>query len=300
MNSFIKSVNSKPAIFLVTRNCTRKCAYCSNEFNDTLPSAPYADTEKANQMIKQLSEFGFSEIVFTGGEPLLYKPLPRLISYAKSFGIKSVVFTTGDNIELLNKAKVWPDKIRLSIPDMVYADSKEVCDNLLNSISNILKLARKNNSKLDMNIILSSKNIKLVNHLNNWAQNESVSFKFQPLYLPEDHKEFKISLKNMSIEDWDTIESELVESTLNDSDKRYVKLWIEYFKLKKKPSCSCPLGPILVIEPDFKVRHCLFVDKVTKDFFQLSEESEEIVTLIGDDYKNASCFQELCLGGWRE
>lgn len=91
MMSFINNKNSLvKAHMSVTNKCPYDCEYCSNKYKEGKEMS-LIDVKKT---IKKLQEKGLSQIIFTGGEPLLRKDLPEII---KSVGDDSVsyIFTSG-------------------------------------------------------------------------------------------------------------------------------------------------------------------------------------------------------------
>lgn len=81
----------------LTNRCNLKCIYCmpeenivhSGSYNDNL------DTDEILMIVKALISNGITKIRFTGGEPLLYGDITRLISEtSKLYGIKDISLTT--------------------------------------------------------------------------------------------------------------------------------------------------------------------------------------------------------------
>jgi len=115
MNKTIKSIN-----FHIWKPCNFKCKYCFATFEDS--KALY--NEKKNltkiemlQIIDEIVANGFEKITFVGGEPLLCPWLDKLIIYAKSKGLVTMIVTNGYliNEDWLQKVAKGLDWVTISI-----------------------------------------------------------------------------------------------------------------------------------------------------------------------------------------
>lgn len=74
----------------VTRTCNQNCLFCSN------PPFEKETTLKSIQVIlEDYKKKGYSSVIFSGGEPTLYKDLDKAIAMAKSMGFDPRVITNG-------------------------------------------------------------------------------------------------------------------------------------------------------------------------------------------------------------
>jgi MoaA/NifB/PqqE/SkfB family radical SAM enzyme len=81
------------AQFDLTDECPLFCSHCSNSSGPQLTAAlEYGAVERA---VVDAAELGCQNFIFSGGEPLRYAGLPRLLALCKRFGIRSTIFTTG-------------------------------------------------------------------------------------------------------------------------------------------------------------------------------------------------------------
>lgn len=87
--------NPKPMVtWRVTRSCNVECLNC---FYDSQPRRYGAElsTFEGMALIKDLSAFGVSRLLFSGGEPLMRADLLQLAAYARERGIQPSIFTNG-------------------------------------------------------------------------------------------------------------------------------------------------------------------------------------------------------------
>lgn len=93
------SKDKKPVVvWNVTRRCNLKCVHCYAHSQDI----DYSDeltTQQGKELIDDMEEFGSPVILFSGGEPLIRRDLPELVSYARSRGIRAVISTNGTLID---------------------------------------------------------------------------------------------------------------------------------------------------------------------------------------------------------
>lgn len=75
----------------LTNNCNFRCGFCSqgNAKNINI------DIEIVKRVLDEAKMYGVSEIVFSGGEPLLYPDFMEAISYGKQLGLNQTLVTNG-------------------------------------------------------------------------------------------------------------------------------------------------------------------------------------------------------------
>jgi len=89
----------------VTDICNAKCEHCSF-YNNAMhkPEKNPITTEQMKTILKDCQDFGISVINFVGGEPLLNKDLPELISSLNKDKSVASVYTNGWHLEKMAKA----------------------------------------------------------------------------------------------------------------------------------------------------------------------------------------------------
>ncbi len=89
LDELVSSMNIPLSLtFQLTRGCNLKCIYCSEP-----PSIKSRKHEEMLAMIDKLS--GMRRIIFSGGEPMLYKRFWEILEYARSRFEKVVLSTNG-------------------------------------------------------------------------------------------------------------------------------------------------------------------------------------------------------------
>jgi MoaA/NifB/PqqE/SkfB family radical SAM enzyme len=77
----------------LTDECPLFCSHCSNSSGPKLKSA--LQPIEAQEAILDAAHLGCQDIVFSGGEPLRYTELSRLLALCKKLKLNATIFTTG-------------------------------------------------------------------------------------------------------------------------------------------------------------------------------------------------------------
>lgn len=100
----------------VTNDCNLRCKHCY--LSAGIGKKQELDYDRLINFLDELYQLnGKTEVVISGGEPLLYKNIFKLLKYIKELGHKLVLFTNGilidkDNIKIL---KEYVDEIQISM-----------------------------------------------------------------------------------------------------------------------------------------------------------------------------------------
>jgi len=76
-----------------TRRCNLRCLHCYSESGPR--ESAQLDQELLRVAICDAREQGYTLVGFSGGEPLMYAPLPALLTHARSLGMITTVTTNG-------------------------------------------------------------------------------------------------------------------------------------------------------------------------------------------------------------
>ncbi|MDZ7296234.1 MAG: radical SAM protein [candidate division KSB1 bacterium] len=80
-------------LYYVTYRCNAGCRYCDIWRRPELRAVPDAEPVQVLTNLRGLKKAGVRFVDFTGGEPLLYEPLPRVLREAKTLGLYTTVTT---------------------------------------------------------------------------------------------------------------------------------------------------------------------------------------------------------------
>ena len=84
----------KDLCFEIIESCPNECKFCSS--NSCIDKKQIILFEDFKRVIDYfVSEGGIEELSLSGGEPFLHPDLYKMVEYAKSFGIRTIIFTSG-------------------------------------------------------------------------------------------------------------------------------------------------------------------------------------------------------------
>ncbi len=84
----------KDLCFEIIDKCLNHCKFCSsNSCLNSTQSVSYEDFKRVIDYFQKNG--GIEELSLSGGEPFLHKDLLKMVSYTKSLGIRTVIFTSG-------------------------------------------------------------------------------------------------------------------------------------------------------------------------------------------------------------
>ncbi|MFH1701267.1 MAG: radical SAM protein [Candidatus Zixiibacteriota bacterium] len=138
--------------------CNLNCFYCRppGTINPKMPQTP---PPKFFNAIRALHQIGVRKVRFTGGEPTLYKNLPRLIEKTKEFDSNIFTAMTTNGLLLEKFASKYCesglDSVNVSL-DTLYADKfKSITSvNGLAKVIRGIEIARKSISEVKINCVL--------------------------------------------------------------------------------------------------------------------------------------------------
>lgn len=178
-------MQKKEVCWNITTKCNQNCRYCHRflEISDLC----YEENEK---ILDNLIKDGITDITWTGGEALLYPNLIGLLKKSKINGIKNKLITNGmllaENSEIREICDCL-DSLTLSIDSTDNKINGELGRgfNHYNNIRTILEFVKDKDIKLNINTVVSKKNIEhikdLGEFLNNYKINSWRVFQFMPL-----------------------------------------------------------------------------------------------------------------------
>lgn len=156
--------DTKPvSVYLgLTDNCNFRCQYCYAKCGEIVDEKPKSilDMNDYKNIINKIKDYGFIEVVLTGGEPLLNPNTFEIAKYAKERGLICGILTNGSlikhyNIDLFKNF----DYVKISID----SHDKETNDLVrgngsYNKIIEGIKLLRKNNINVDIGSVITKFN----------------------------------------------------------------------------------------------------------------------------------------------
>jgi MoaA/NifB/PqqE/SkfB family radical SAM enzyme len=97
----------------ITYSCNLRCIHCYNPTHENV----FLNFSDAKNVLDQLKLLGFQEVHITGGEPLLHKDVSKILEYANSLGLRTVLETNATLLtdKMLDSIKANVSIIRVSL-----------------------------------------------------------------------------------------------------------------------------------------------------------------------------------------
>ena len=185
--------------YWVTYRCNSKCEFCKIWRDTNLQSLSDAKVSDVKKNLDDLKKMGVKIIDFTGGEPLLNRDLPQILSYAKELGFFIKLSTNGLLYpERAKELKDLPNRIYFSLDTINQDEYRKIrgvegFDILLESI----EIAKKLGQEICLLYTVTDENIKNIENIVNFCQKNKTTLYIHPCFRYFDNKE--LDKKNISI-----------------------------------------------------------------------------------------------------
>lgn len=171
------------AVISLTNRCNSRCVYC-NSWKSVGNDAPLGEWL---EIINQLSELGITELIFSGGEPLLAASLEAIIKAGNDAGIFTHVISNGillttDRMQTLIKSGVKGITISVdSLEEQEYSATRGIPFANASQALDVLFDYKKRypDYYAGINVVITAKNLSAYQKLINTASANGVYVSFQ-------------------------------------------------------------------------------------------------------------------------
>lgn len=149
----------------IISKCNKNCSYCFRFYEDCL------SYEENKKILGNIHKMGVKEIVWSGGEPLLYKDIIKLLKESKKMGIYNSLITNGSLLNEKNMKEYlkYIDKLIISLD---FVDDRKnveygIGENYYKHLSEVLTLSKKINKDIliQVNTVVFNGNYKHIKDL---------------------------------------------------------------------------------------------------------------------------------------
>jgi MoaA/NifB/PqqE/SkfB family radical SAM enzyme len=200
---------------IITNDCNNSCSYCINNNNKENIYSEYQNVafDKYKKLIKELREIKFSDVVITGGEPLLYPEINRLIEEIHKNGLTSTLITNGEKLDdhsLDKLKKSGLNNLTLSLNNFANPGMLEI-NEIIKNYSKKIKLIEKYFNKICLNFILTAANYNYCNKIyDKFGKNINQFLMISPIAIEQNNKLYdKLSLTKLTEKNWKTLKEKL-------------------------------------------------------------------------------------------
>lgn len=273
--------------YYITYRCNAKCSFC----DIWEKPSPYVNMENALFNMKDLKRLGVKVIDFTGGEPLLHRQLPELLTMAKSLGfITTVTTNTLLYPKLANKLKGLIDMLHFSLDSPIPAEhDKSRGVRIFDKFEESVKTALSIGERPDILYTVFSHNIDSIEEVyKKWCLPNNLMLILNPVF---EYNEVGSTLSNddlLKLQDW--------------GNKKLVYLNRGFIELRRDggnhindPVCRAASSSIVISPENKLVLPCyhlglesLPIDNKLYDLWQ-SREVQQEVALEGRNEKCEGC-----------
>lgn len=157
-------IESRPlsAYWAISSDCNFRCKYCYANCGPIADSKAkkYLSPIEYKTIIDKIKDYGFVELVITGGEPLLNSDIFEIANYAKEKGLSCGLLTNGsiiknydiEKFKIFNYIKISLDSARRDINDQLRGRGSY--DKTIEAI----KILKSNNIRVDIGTVITKYN----------------------------------------------------------------------------------------------------------------------------------------------
>lgn len=285
------------AFIILTDNCNLNCSYCIN--NKTLLSQNSVSLKLNDYLniIDILNDNGVTDIIFTGGEPLLYKDdVKRIVEKCNHYNMNTLLLTNGKvlNNELIKNLKdAGLTSLCVSLNEL--STLSVVDDNfnlILKDYETIVDAVLQHFSYTSVTALITNKNYNVLGSIFKKFDIEKVGFIFQPVH------DKNLALDSLDENEWKKLKLNLYEWTVKFNKYNYLQTIYNFYNDIDAGDIECPMGTYaFVINSAGNVYNCFH----RKDMFSgniLNDDPQKLFTnLISNSVKtiDGNCFGEHCI-----
>ncbi|SCZ09451.1 radical SAM protein [Alkaliphilus peptidifermentans] len=268
-------------VWEITNKCQMNCIHCCNEHRRT---GEDISLEDAIKKVGELSKKNVSKIIFTGGDPLLYKDIFDLIEYVNKFNIKVCISTNGMLLDdYYNEIiTVSPEKIIIGLDGLSESthDKFRGCEDAFTKvIKGVENLIPHKSIKIELHSIVSKMNIHEIEQIIEFSKTKDIKLNLANLLEIENKPLIKDYI--LTNEDYN-----LYLDEINSEKHEHVR----HIRKKKGLLEKCFAGSkIIGIRADGIYTPCIWLSNYTQEFDTDCLESLFNTSKLFKEFDNSFC-----------
>jgi len=253
--------NGIKVIWEVTNNCQLNCIHCCNSIRRCCQKdRTDISFAKAKNIIEELNQYQIGKIVLTGGDPLEYTHIFKLIKYIQSFDIDVSLSTNGTLLgQYYDKIiEVSPLKIVIGIYGFLPHTNDNFCRKIgsFNQILSGVEKLLSHGIEVEFHYTVNNRNVYEVEDLINYANEKGIKVSLSNIIQIKEHP---------LISEYIISEEGFENALIQINPARYSN--VQYIRNKKGILERCPAGDkIIGILSNGKFTPCPWLSNFSRDY----------------------------------
>lgn len=297
-----KGLNDNKTLFInVTSKCNLNCSYCFYKIESGRYVADSLNKRTIFAFLRNIKEYNFNEVSFTGGEPLLRKDLVECIDFAHNLDFLTSVDTNGtflDRKRVRKLVKSGINSLFVSLDDLD-GSSHNTTRGLHEKTMQGIKYVAETDIEIYISTTVNALNFDKIVNLCKFCDNIGAKIVFHPVFLPSDNPLFdQLSLQRLRQNQLNVLKDQLLYYAKKFDMDDYVELFLSCVTGSNKKPTRCSQGEkSLVIDsngsvyPCFHRRDLVLGNVLTTDSTGIFSK----LLVVRKEIENADCFGEHCV-----
>ena len=181
--------------YWLTYRCNSKCEFCKIWQDSSLKNIPDVTFSDVKNNLDDLKKLGVRMIDFTGGEPLLNRELPEILSYARQLRFFVKLSTNGFLYpEMAEEIKGLPNRIYFSLDTVSEEEYKKIRGIVgFEKVMESVKIARKLQQDICLFYTVTDENIHNISNIVKFSKENRLTLYIHPCFSYFENKALSIN-----------------------------------------------------------------------------------------------------------
>ena len=283
-------------LFIVlTTECNKTCQYCFYVTGYEKKVESKLSPESISGFLDCLKKTGLKQVIFTGGEPFLWKDLFAVLKLSSEMGFYNLLITNGTFLS----EEIFPEIVESGVNAIsITVDSLEGEKNK-SLIRAIRGISGSGLIRITLITPITRKNFKEIENIYDFSKKLSIGLIFQPAFIPQNNPLFEeLSLRGIDENDWSLIKKVLNEWAKDFGAENYAGLIYNFYEGKNQKTKNCSMGTdAFVLNANGDLLPCfhhgeLVIGNIIQDSF---DEILKNLEKFSNELSRAHCFGEHCI-----
>ena len=291
-------------LFIVLNSeCTRACPFCFYNTGNQRKRKELINSADILRFTDFLKKKGLANAILSGGEPLLFDGLERLIKDLRNADIFTLLLTNGDLLTYEKKKELRKSGLSaISVSLHVESADEMELEKKITSAAEDMEIP------LTFIFVLTSVNFTLAQKALHLTRKLGKGLIIQPAFIPSfngkaNEKARNLSIANLPPRDFDNLKNVLLEWGKSFNTLPYVKLLLSLYSNQPGRPKVCGMGGTsLVLNCDGEIIPCFHREDIVPGNI-LNDDYEKILeknNRLSAELRHVGCFGEHCVSLFTE